>query len=334
MSARRWSAADEIILKTRYPIEGNSPALREALGRSRIAIASRVCSLRLFVPALRSRPWTSHQDAILSARYVEEGPSATLQKELNRTRYALYDRAEFLGLVRVERTSWTEDEDALIRQSYAQNGAALNLKGRNAQNIHQRAKRLGVKRVGYTWTDEEIAILRERYSIDGTGEALIAVLGRTAPQIASKAKRLGLVPSLSTAERSARLKKVVGTGEKNKGYTGYRCISGSYIGRVRKAAIRRGLDCPLLDGSREHYEYLYSLITPKCPLSGLPVTFPIKHKDSTATASLDRIDSDQGYIRGNVRWVHKDVNRVKWSLTDQEFFELANRVAKLHPIDI
>ncbi len=98
--------------------------------------------------------------------------------------------------------------------------------------------------------------------------------------------------------------------------------------------MRRGLDCPLLDGSRQHYEYLYSLITVACPLSGWPLTFPARGKDRTATASLDRIDSNQGYIEGNVRWVHKDVNRVKWSLTDQEFFELANRVAKLHPVDI
>lgn len=37
------------------------------------------------------------------------------------------------------------------------------------------------------------------------------------------------------------------------------------------------------------------------------------------TASLDRIDSDQGYILGNIQWVHKIVNIMKQDTVQSEF---------------
>lgn len=36
-------------------------------------------------------------------------------------------------------------------------------------------------------------------------------------------------------------------------------------------------------------------------------------------ASLDRIDSDKGYIEGNVQWLHKWVNLMKSDFTQDEF---------------
>lgn len=45
------------------------------------------------------------------------------------------------------------------------------------------------------------------------------------------------------------------------------------------------------------------------------------------TASVDRIDSDNGYIRGNVQWVHKDVNKMKWSLSEDTFITFCKEVA-------
>lgn len=40
------------------------------------------------------------------------------------------------------------------------------------------------------------------------------------------------------------------------------------------------------------------------------------------TASLDRIDSNRGYIQGNVQWVHKVVNYAKHTLTHEEFLKM------------
>lgn len=67
----------------------------------------------------------------------------------------------------------------------------------------------------------------------------------------------------------------------------------------------------------------------KCALSGLDLCFPkYGEKPTLQTASLDRIDSNKGYIEGNVQWVHKDVNCIKWGLNQDYFIELCKLIVK------
>lgn len=59
-----------------------------------------------------------------------------------------------------------------------------------------------------------------------------------------------------------------------------------------------------------------------CALSGIELYMPktsFEERDGFRTASLDRIDSKKGYIEGNVQWVHKQINRMKWDLDDINF---------------
>ena len=46
------------------------------------------------------------------------------------------------------------------------------------------------------------------------------------------------------------------------------------------------------------------------------------------TASLDRIDSTKGYIEGNVQWVDKIVNAMKWNIPEKYFIEICKTIAK------
>lgn len=69
-------------------------------------------------------------------------------------------------------------------------------------------------------------------------------------------------------------------------------------------------------------EYIWELFVfqeRKCALTGLELFFPKKGKDRSYTASLDRINSDLGYVKGNVQWVHKHVNIMK-NKFDQNYF--------------
>lgn len=57
-----------------------------------------------------------------------------------------------------------------------------------------------------------------------------------------------------------------------------------------------------------------------CVYSGVPLR--LVEKDSgwiNSTASLDRIDSDIGYIKGNIQWVHKRINIMKSDMSHGEF---------------
>tara|TARA_R110000803_G_scaffold209344_1_gene278831 strand:- start:98 stop:394 length:297 start_codon:yes stop_codon:yes gene_type:complete len=78
-------------------------------------------------------------------------------------------------------------------------------------------------------------------------------------------------------------------------------------------------------------EYLQRLIEKqnfRCALSGVTLT-PIKTvKKSSHNCSVDRIDSDKGYIKGNVQWVETKINIAKHIQTQEEFVEMCKRVVE------
>jgi hypothetical protein len=59
----------------------------------------------------------------------------------------------------------------------------------------------------------------------------------------------------------------------------------------------------------------------RCALTGLPLTLRPK-----CNASLDRIDSGQGYTPANVQWVHKTINLMKWILSTKDFVGMCKLV--------
>lgn len=67
----------------------------------------------------------------------------------------------------------------------------------------------------------------------------------------------------------------------------------------------------------------------KCALTGIEIYFPQKGKLFGGTASLDRIDSSKGYVENNVQWVHKDINMMKQSYSQEYFVEMCTKVAQV-----
>jgi len=77
-------------------------------------------------------------------------------------------------------------------------------------------------------------------------------------------------------------------------------------------------------------EYCWDLFlkqNKKCALSGLEITFPKVSKDKSYTCSLDRIDSSKGYIKGNVQWVHKDINFMKNKFNQEYFIKMCFHIS-------
>lgn len=63
----------------------------------------------------------------------------------------------------------------------------------------------------------------------------------------------------------------------------------------------------------------------KCALTGWDIDFG-QGRRIVPTASLDRIDSSQGYKLNNIQWLHKDINRLKWDLSTERLVELCRAV--------
>ena len=62
-----------------------------------------------------------------------------------------------------------------------------------------------------------------------------------------------------------------------------------------------------------------------CALSGISIGWA--EKGLTATVSIDRIDSSEGYLKENVQLLHKDVNMMKQAFSQEHFVALCKSVA-------
>lgn len=122
--------------------------------------------------------------------------------------------------------------------------------------------------------------------------------------------------------RQERAQSCVGCnhiGNRSPVWTGYKDMPGTLYNKLQHNATgrSRNLEFTLTQ------EYLYDLFESQnrsCALTGISLTWK--------TASLDRIDSSQGYIDGNVQWVTKKVNLAKHRLKQDEFVNLCRLVVE------
>jgi len=71
----------------------------------------------------------------------------------------------------------------------------------------------------------------------------------------------------------------------------------------------------------------------RCALTGEPIEFPEVGHPEQVPASIDRIDSDKGYIKGNIQLVLRKVNMMKQSYSQEEFIEVCRKVANYRKED-
>lgn len=174
------------------------------------------------------------------------------------------------------------------------------------------------------WTPQEDSLLREKYPHEGVSVA--KTLNRSVASVSGRVQVLGL--SMTPEGRSEACSRCQGTGVNNGNWKGHGRIGRAYVNDLKRGAKRRNMEYTVLEETPENFQYLNSLVTEICPLSGLSLTFRQCARDRTSTASLDRIDPKRGYIRGNVRWIHKDINRIKWDMTDEVFLSFVRDIAK------
>lgn len=116
------------------------------------------------------------------------------------------------------------------------------------------------------------------------------------------------------------------SGKMSKRFNGFELVSGSLMNRYAKRAKHANMEFNITA------EYIYNLFVNQnetCTLSGIKLIMPFLSSNPRGwrgTASLDRIDSSKGYIEGNVQWVHKDLNTMKWSFTQELFFKYCKLV--------
>jgi hypothetical protein len=141
-------------------------------------------------------------------------------------------------------------------------------------------------------------------------------LSMVTADLTKKARRPGQMPRTCGCYRKRnRSKKYKGVGD----------LSGTKFRTIKAQAKHRGHEFGIT------IEYAWQLFVEqgrKCALTGLPLALsPSSMAPGTSTASLDRIDSDRGYIEGNVQWVHVAINYMKHTLPEEVFIQWCCHVA-------
>lgn len=111
-------------------------------------------------------------------------------------------------------------------------------------------------------------------------------------------------------------------GNRHDDFTGFRELLKRAKGRKRE------FDITLLD-LKEQWERQRGL----CVYSGVELMLPAWHyqSDKIRTASLDRINSAKGYIKGNIQFVSMTINFAKNGMTHEQMLDFC-RVMKTSPV--
>lgn len=142
-------------------------------------------------------------------------------------------------------------------------------------------------------------------------------------------KKLKLVTTLLIVKKQKRCVQCNNKININNKYRwlGYKEISQTYWGTIIYGAKSRNLKFNIT------IQYVWKLFlkqNKKCALSGLNIIFAESRKSILKqTASLDRIDSSKGYIKGNVQWIHKDINRMKGNLSENKFLNYCKLISDI-----
>lgn len=109
----------------------------------------------------------------------------------------------------------------------------------------------------------------------------------------------------------------------------HRGVRVSWFNKFKSNAELRGLDWDLsLDDIADLMESQNS----KCCLTGWSIEFPESGHPQKAPASIDRVNSNLGYIKENVQLVTRQVNMMKQAYTQEEFIKVCRAVAKLSQV--
>jgi hypothetical protein len=106
-------------------------------------------------------------------------------------------------------------------------------------------------------------------------------------------------------------------------WKGGQYVPAFFVTKIKNACVRRSRTINF-DLSLDYLDDLWLSQQGRCAYTNEKLWFG--RSKVSGSASLDRIDPALGYVEGNVQFVHKDVNIMKWDLSDDRFLEICEKI--------
>lgn len=194
-------------------------------------------------------------------------------------------------------------------ENYYQSGVLLN--GRTKGCMECRRFKIDIGSIYYDFT-----IIENNIKIENHNQLHIKL----------KCNKCNNIELLNKCSYSSKSKKFCSKCKKENLDNDIICIT--FLKKIKSNATKRNLEFNI-DG--KYLSEIYLKQNKKCALTGIDIHIiskSIRTQYSNNTASLDRIDSNKGYIKGNVRWVHKSINQLKSDFTDNELLFMCSLLLK------
>jgi len=143
---------------------------------------------------------------------------------------------------------------------------------------------------------------------------------RECPSCGSEVNHLRRNYCVNASLQNQPCKKCSNTNNNPAGMVG--SVRVAWYNSFKKSGMTRGYNW---DITVEDIDALYQEQDGLCAYSGLPISWSVEGWDHSA--SIDRVDNDKGYLVGNIQLVHKKINMMRGSLSDEEFKELCTLIA-------
>jgi hypothetical protein len=109
-------------------------------------------------------------------------------------------------------------------------------------------------------------------------------------------------------------------------WRGYEEIPLDFFTNIKRGASNRNIE---FDITIEYLWELFVIQNRKCALSGVDLQFGRTNRDRVGrTVSVDRINSNKGYVIGNIQWIDKRINIMKNKMDEQEFLSICKQIIK------
>jgi hypothetical protein len=128
--------------------------------------------------------------------------------------------------------------------------------------------------------------------------------------------------------------------DRNHSYKGTKDISGEYFSHVLHGANKRKIEFlvsiqDLQDQwNKQQGKCVYTNIELQCLKTSTRKFLPSAYENLSHKASLDRIDSNDGYTKENIQWVSSTVNVMKSRLSNDLFLKIVGIIYKVSVVGL
>lgn len=323
---RPWTPEEELILAQEWARGASAWDIGQKLGRSTPSIWDRTSQLKLAPISVKEKITDPTFGENLRSLYASKAPVAQIMKDLDLTTASLYAALKFhnipmrnkpgCGLSKGSRKSRRKYDDAFIEnlKIMVNGGECLDVISARLGLSYSKVQALIFRyklRESKDWTVEDERTMIEMLRQGQHPSKICVSIQRTPYSINWKLSQLKITKDYPQVARYIR------------DLENARTETLDSILRVRLASCkhRKFKD---FDLTLEYLKNLYAKQNGKCHYSGVQLTFV---SNDPHVLSVDRVDSDLGYIEGNVvlcAWV---VNAMKSDLGREKFVEMCSMVA-------